>query len=67
MPDALVEYMGGATFIPFVTTMEKIYGKPKKGPSPPQFVPTPEQITEMDEGKTELAAYLKQVMPSDDL
>ena len=67
VPDALVEYMGGATFIPFVTTMEKIYGKPKKGPSPPQFVPTPEQIAEMDEGKTELAAYLKQVMPSDDL
>ena len=64
VPDALVEYMGGATFIPFVTTMEKIYGKPKKGPSPPQFVPTPEQIAEMDEGKTELAAYLKQVMPT---
>jgi len=60
VPDALVEYMGGVTFIPFVATLPK----PKKGPAPVQFIPTEAQIAEQDEGKTELTAYLQQVMPS---
>ena len=60
VPDALVEYMGGVTFIPFVMEMPK----PKKGPAPPQFVPTAAQVAEQDEGKTELTAYLQQLMPT---
>ena len=32
----LQEYMGGVRFIPFVKAPEK----PKKGPTPPQYVPT---------------------------
>ena len=36
VPPVLQEYMGGVRFIPFVKAPEK----PKKGPTPPQYVPT---------------------------
>ena len=42
IPDVLQEYMGGVSFVPFVQEMPK----PKKGPAPPQFVPTAAQIQE---------------------
>ena len=60
VPDVLQEYMGGVSFIPFVSEMPK----PKKGPAPPQYVPTPAQIAEMDEGKMELSEYMKGVLPT---
>jgi len=59
IPPVLQEYMGGETFIPFVNQMPK----PKKGPAPVQFVPTAEDIAELDEGRMELQAYLKPVVP----
>jgi len=59
IPPVLQEYMGGETFIPFISEMPK----PKKGPAPVQFVPKPEDISEIDEGRTELQAYLKPVVP----
>ena len=60
VPEVLQEYMGGVSFIPFVTTMPK----PKKGPAPPQYVPTKEQIAELDEGRTELQAYMDKIAPA---
>ena len=60
VPEVLQEYMGGVSFIPFVTTMPK----PKKGPAPPQYVPNKEQIDELDEGKTELQAYMDKISPA---
>ena len=54
VPEVLQEYMGGCAFIPFVNAMPV----PKKGPKPVQFVPTPEQVDEVLEGKNELQAYM---------
>ena len=46
VPTVLQEHMGGISFIPFVHAKVA----PKKGPKPEQFVPTPEQLAEMDSG-----------------
>jgi hypothetical protein len=46
VPQVLQEHMGGVTFIPFVSALPV----PKKGPKPEQFVPTQEQLKEMDSG-----------------
>ena len=40
VPPVLQEYMGGVRFIAFVKAPEK----PKKGPAPPQCVPTPARL-----------------------
>ena len=62
IPDVLQEYMGGVSFVPFVNEMPK----PKKGPAPPQYKPTPEQIKEMDSGKADLQKYvLEMILPPD--
>jgi len=60
VPAVLQEHMGGITFIPFVAPPEV----PKKGPKPEQYVPTPEQIAEMDAGKTELQGYMDKIVPT---
>lgn len=46
-----VRYMGGMSFIPFVNPPPK--GK-KGAPAPEQFVPTKEQLDEMDSSKQSL-------------
>jgi len=64
VPKVLQPFMGGVKFIPFVNEMPK----PKKGPAPPQFVPKPEQIAELeaddDAGKAALQAYMDGFVPA---
>merc|ERR1719171_306442 len=60
VPPVLQEYMGGVRFIPFVKAPEK----PKKGPAPPQYVPTPAQLDELDGGRLELQKYMDQLLPT---
>jgi hypothetical protein len=61
VPEVLQPFMGGVSFIPFVATLPA----PKKGPAPPQYVPTPAQLAEEDQGKAELQAYMNdKVLPT---
>ena len=60
VPPVLQEYMGGVRFIPFVKAPEK----PKKGPAPPQYVPTQAQLDELDGGRLELQKYMDQLLPT---
>jgi len=65
VPKVLQPHMGGVKFIPFVNEMPK----PKKGPATPQFVPTAEQVKELqeeceEEGKAELQEYMNGIVPA---
>jgi len=61
VPPVLQEYMGGMTFIPFVNPPPK--GK-KGAPPPEQYVPTQEQIDEMDSSKKALQSYMDSLLPA---
>merc|ERR1712232_229767 len=60
VPKVLRPYMGGISFIPFVTPPTKEKGKPP----PKQRVPTAEELKDMTKGQDELQAYMDQLMPS---
>jgi len=60
VPPVLQEYMGGMRFIPFIKAPEA----PKKGPKPPQHVPTPEELAALDGGRLELQQYMDQILPT---
>ena len=60
VPPVLQEYMGGVRFIPFVKPPEA----PKKGPKPPQYVPTAAQLEELDGGRNALQTYMDTILPT---
>lgn len=60
VPEVLQPYMGGCTFIPFLDVP-----KPKKGPAPPQHVPSAEELLEAEGGDKEgLQKYMDSIHPA---